>query len=331
MGSKMTNTNLLKDLEKALESGDIKAISVLNVLEKFTQVKQPDHGNKMMQILYFIGGGIVFMGIAFWIGQEWKHLGTVGKILCTLGIAIGFFVSAVLLGQQKEHGTLSNVFFMISGFLMPIGLGVTYDELDFKVNSYSIGTQIFALLSFAYGGAYFLYRKNLLLLLSILFASGLFFITTDWLLSETYFTLNKKFHLYRIFFVGLSWLLLGHAFSSTERQPLTSFLYVFGLIAVLTSGLILSDWKPNQSVFWEIVYPGLALGIVFLSTLVRSRAFLIFGSLGFGAYLCKITAEYFSDSLGWPLALILMGFLLIGIAFAALRIRNKYLSNNAAA
>lgn len=324
----MNNSDLLENLELALKSGDLEVSAVSQVLQNFTGKQENDTSSKLMTILYFIGGGIVFMGVAFWIGQEWRHFGSFAKILCTLGISIAFFISAVLLAQSKEHETLSSVFFLISALLMPMGLGVTYDELDFKVNSYSVGTQIGFILSTVFTGAYFLFRRNLLLFIGLLFATGLFFIVSDWMMSTHYIDNHYKFNLYRIFFVGLSWMLLGHAFSNTERKPLTSWLYAFGVIAVLSSGLALSDWKPNQSVFWEIIYPGLALGIVFLSTVVKSRSFLIFGSLAFGAYLCKITAEYFSDSLGWPLALILMGFTMIGIAFGAVRIRKKYLNTS---
>lgn len=323
----MTNSKLLSDLESALKTGELQASEVLSVLQGHIGKQASDNSSKLMSILYFIGGGIVFMGVAFWIGQEWKNFGSFAKILCTLGISIGFFISAVFLAQSKEHETLSNVFFLIAALIMPFGLGVTYDELDFNVSSYAIGSQIGLILSLVFISAYFLYKRNLLLFIALFFASCLFFIFTDQLMSDTYLASDNKFDLYRLFFMGIAWMLLGHAFSNTERKSLTSWFYAFGVIAVLGTGLALGDWKPNQSAFWEIIYPGLALGIVFLSTVVKSRSFLIFGSLGFGAYLCKITAEYFSDSLGWPLALILMGFAMIGIAFGAVRIRKKFLSS----
>ena len=322
----MSQVQILSDLEKALRSGEVDPSAALNIVNNFITPIETDTSSKLMKILYFIGGGIVFLGIAFWIGQEWSHFGAIAKILCTLGIAIAFFVSGVLLSQHKEHVTLSSVFFLISALLMPLGLGVTYDELDIKVNSYATGTQMGVILTAVFAGAYFLYKRNLLLFITLFFASCLFFILTDWIMSDSYLASDYKFDLYRLFFMGLTWMLLGHAFSNSERQGLSSWLYAFGVISVLSTGLALGDWKPNQSAFWEIIYPGLALGIVFLSTVVKSRSFLIFGSLGLGIYLCKITAEYFSDSLGWPLALILMGFAMIGIAFGAVRIRNRYLN-----
>ena len=321
----MINSKLLSELETALNTGELNPDAVSKVLKKYTKSSN-EAGNKLMSILYFIGGGIVFMGIAFWIAQEWDHFGSIAKIICTLGISIGFFTSAVLLHSHEENSVLSGVFFLISALLMPLGLGVTYDELDFNVESFMLGTQISGILSAVFITSYFLFKRNLLLFIAIVFTSCLILILTDWMVSDKFLQDDFDFNLYRLFFLGLAWMFLGYAFEDSERDALSSYLYSFGVIAVLSTGLVLGNWEPNQNIFWELIYPGLALGIVFLSTVVKSRAFLIFGSLGFGAHLCKITAEYFSDSLGWPLALILMGFTLIGIAFAAVRIKNKYIN-----
>lgn len=321
----MNNSKLLADLENALSSGEVTPSAVTQVLKKYTQSGN-EASNKLMAILYFIGGGIVFMGITFWIAQEWDHFGSVAKILCTLGISIGFFVSAVLLNASEENSILSGVFFLLAALLMPLGLGITYDELDVNVESYMLGTQIASILSAVFATSYFLFKRNLLLFIAIFFTTSLILILTDWMVADKYIESIFDFNLYRFFFLGLAWMFLGYAFEHSDREPLSRYLYSFGVMFVLGTGLALGNWEPNQKVIWEILYPGLALGIVFLSTVVKSRAFLIFGSLGFGVYLCKITAEYFSDSLGWPLALILMGSALIGIAFGAVKIRKRYIN-----
>ncbi len=54
-------------------------------------------------------------------------------------------------------------------------------------------------------------------------------------------------------------------------------------------------------------------------------ALLVFGSLFLGGYLAKITGEYFSDSLGWPLALVLVGFMLMGVGYLTFRLKRTYL------
>jgi len=118
------------------------------------------------------------MGIAFWIGQQWDDMSSFMRISSTLGISIGFFISAVLLTKDEEYSTLSNVFFLISALLMPLGLGVTYDEYGTDLNSLLIATQIFTLLAVVFTAAYFLYKRNLLLFIAIIFFSVLFFLIT---------------------------------------------------------------------------------------------------------------------------------------------------------
>ena len=328
------NTELLKQLDSALASEELHIDDVLQIVGKYSSPQAAETNEKssrLLQILSFIGGGIIFLGVAFWIGQEWRHFGSFAKIVSTLGISIGFFVSAVLLGKTEEQSTLSNVFFLLSALLMPLGLGVTYDELDLNLEPYPTATLIALILSGVFFAAYCLFKRNLLLFISIVFVTILFFVCSDWLVQDVprlaFFDRGEHFTFYRLMAAGLSWICLGHAFMHSDKRSLTSWLYMFGSFTVLLTGLLLGDWKPNQSAFWEIVYPGLALGFVFLSVHLKSRSFLVFGALGFGAYLCKITAEYFSDSLGWPLALILMGMSLIAIAFAAVCIRNKHLKN----
>ena len=61
--------------------------------------------------------------------------------------------------------------------------------------------------------------------------------------------------------------------------------------------------------------------MLYLSVHLRSKALLTFGSLFLGAYLAKITGEYFSDSMGWPLALAVLGLLLMGVGFLAFRLK----------
>ena len=131
---------------------------------------------------------------------------------------------------------------------------------------------------------------------------------------------------YRVLFTGLAFMLLGYSFVGSEREPLTAWLYVFGVLGFLGAGLALGDWKPNQNAFWEAVYPGLVFGIIFLSTYIKSRIFLILGSIALGSYLTKITAEYFSDSLGWAFSLVLVGFFLMGIAYLAVRVNRRHIS-----
>jgi len=112
-----------------------------------------------------------------------------------------------------------------------------------------------------------------------------------------------KFYEYRVLVPGLTYILIGYAFSKNERTSFSNFLYGFGILGFLGSALSLGGWEPNQNVFWELIYSGLIFETLFLCVHIKSKSFLTWGTLFLMAYILKITSEYFSSGLGWPLAL----------------------------
>jgi hypothetical protein len=179
--------------------------------------------------------------------------------------------------------------------------------------------------------SYIISRKNVFTLFftlfSILFGTWLFFSLTNWMVYGLPSFNDWKFYMYRIFAAGIVYILMGYSFSKNERAPLSGFLYSFGILGILGSALALGEWKPNQNVFWELIYPGLIWGALFLSVHIKSKAFLTWGTIFLMVYILKITAEYFSTGLGWPLALVIAGLAMIGSGYISISIKNKYLGN----
>ena len=316
----MNKQELLQELSSRLASGDLTRSEVLEA------IRPEQSESRLSTILYYIGGGVVFLGMIFLIAQEWGHFGTGMKIFVTLGSGIAAFIMGVLFSGQERLGAAGPAFFLVAALLLPLGLLVTYDEAGIDVDRLTAQIQIGGILFAAYLGAYALIRKNVLLAFSFIFGTWLFFALTDYMLSGPPMIDEWSFINYRVLFAGLAFMLLGYSFVGSEREPLTGWLYVFGVLGFLGAGLALGEWKPNQNAFWEAVYPGLVFGIIFLSTYIKSRIFLILGSVALGAYLTKITAEYFSDSLGWAFSLVLVGFVLMGIAYLAVRVNRRHIS-----
>jgi hypothetical protein len=134
-----------------------------------------------------------------------------------------------------------------------------------------------------------------------------------------------KLHEYRWLIIGAVYCLLGHGFAKDDRRALTGPLYGFGVMFFLGAGFVLCGWKPNQSYVWEALYPGLVFGVLFLSVFLKSKSFLTFGTLALIGYVGRITMEYFKDSLGWPLSLVLIGFSLMGLGYAAVALNRRYI------
>jgi hypothetical protein len=163
------------------------------------------------------------------------------------------------------------------------------------------------------------------MLFSIIFGTAFFYALTSFIASMSATSFDWRFFAYRTLAVGLSYVLLGYGFVKKEEAPLTGVLYGFGILAFLGSALALGGWSPTQNIFWELIFPVLAFGTVFLGTYIKSKAFLTFGSLFLMIYILKITGEYFTNSLGWPLALVIVGLALIAVGYGTLYLKRKYI------
>lgn len=278
------------------------------------------------EILYYIGGAIVFLGIAILLAQNWSTLGFGTKVLATLGAGVAAYFVGLLFSRDERTETVSSAFYLISALVIPMGLYVVFDNAGFDASSYGSQSLISGILFGMYLLSYIVFRKNVFTLFSILFGTWLFFSLTSFMIGGGAYFDSWKFYEYRVLVAGITYMLIGYAFSKNERALLSNFLYGFGILGFLGSALLLGGWEPNQNVFWELIYPGLIFGALFLSVHIKSKSFLTWGTLFLMAYILKITSEYFSSGLGWPLALVIAGLAMIGVGHMSLSLKKKYLA-----
>jgi len=283
------------------------------------------HKINISEILYYLGGAIVFLGITILVGQNWEKLNTVTKIIATLGGGIAAYVTGVLLGHSKLD-RVEQAFFLLSALLLPLGLFTTFDSAGINMEGAGVNSVIFGLLFLFYLASSFLFKKDLFTFFSILFGTIFYFAITSFIAGPVSRFNEEKFFEYRILLIGLSYILLGYGMAKSSQNFMARILYSFGLIGFLGSALALGGWKPNQNAFWEIIFPGIVFSVIFLSTYIKSKTFLVFGSFFLMLYILKITGEYFKDSLGWPLALVLAGFALIGVGYLSVYLNKKYIT-----
>lgn len=283
------------------------------------------HQSGISRILYYVGGAVVFLGIGVLVWQHWSALTGATKILATLGSGIAAYVAATFLIRNERFEAVSRAFYFISALVMPLGLHVTFDVAGWDTGSHGVQALVSGILLMTFLLSNWLYRKTVFTLFNIIFGTWLFFSFTSFLIGSNP-RFGWEFSAYRVLCTGLAYAFLGHHFTQTPQRTLTGALYGFGALFFLGAALALGDWKPNQNEFWEAVFPGLVFGVMFLSVYLTSKAFLTFGSIYLMVYILKITAEYFADSLGWPLALVLTGLGLIAIGTLHFNLKKKYLS-----
>lgn len=276
-------------------------------------------------VLYYLGGAIVCIGIAILIGQNWSTLSFVSKLLATLGASVAAYVVAGALSHDERFDGVSAAFYLISALTMPVGIYVWLDNAGWSISSPGTLTLISFVLFVVYLASFVFFRKTVLALFSILFGTQLFYALTNQMVTQNpYFDL-WKFYEYRVLLSGFVYLLLGYYLSTTTRSALSGFLYSFGVLGFLGAALALGGWQPNQNAFWELLFPLLVFGSLYLSVYLKSSALLTFGTLFLMAYIFKITSEYFTQGFGWPLSLVIAGLLMIAVGYMSVTINKKYI------
>jgi len=204
------------------------------------------------EILYYIGGAVVFLGIAILLVQNWSTLGFGTKVLATLGAGVAAYFVGVLFSRDERTETAGSAFYLISALVIPMGLYVVFDNAGFDASSYGSQSLISGILFGMYMLSYVVFRKNVFTLFSILFGTWLFFSLTSFMVGGGPYFDDWKFYEYRVLVAGITYMLIGYAFSKNERASLSNFLYGFGILGFLGSALALGGWEPNQNVFWEL-------------------------------------------------------------------------------
>jgi hypothetical protein len=319
----MDKQSTIEAVKTLIDEGQLTRPEVLELFEE----KESDTSKtgKLVEILYYIGGAIVGVGVAVLIGQNWDQLPSVARLLSTLGAGVAAYVVAVLFSSRSEATKVANAFWLIAAVITPIGLNVAFHEAGYRVSEPSVQSVIFALLFTAWLLSYVLYRRVIILTFTFIFGISLYYVFTSFLLSGRPVFDEPTFTEYRTLAAGVALCLFGYYFRTSSQKALSGTLYGFGALAFLGSALALGGYKPEQSVAWEIVFPILTFLFILGSVSVKSKSFLVMGSLFLMAYIGKITTEYFSDSLGWPLALVIAGLCIIGIGYASFTISKKYL------
>lgn len=306
-----------------------KRISREELLDAFTrgqgEIQQPKRQRlTLTNILYAIGALIVAIGIFLFFEQRWEILPPIARILVTFGSGIAAYAAGLFITRIPSMKGVAFALFFIFSLITPFGIYVTLDEVSYFSPIWGYENIVFGIMFLWTLASFILLRTNIFRVFSTIFGSFLFFSSTGALLGHTMVLEVDTAFQYRFLLLGISYLFIGYGIQRASAL-LAQSMYAIGSAMFLGAALSLGGYAPDANKSWEIIYVGLNFGILFISVFLKSRAMLVIGSLFLMGYIMKITAEYFSDSFGWPISLIISGFALIGIGYAALLVNKKYI------
>ena len=204
--------------------------------------------------------------------------------------------------------------FLLAALLQPTGILVTLNEFSTGGDERYAFLLTSGVLLIQQALMFLKTRRTVLLFMSLIFGA--------WFCGTVMDLLELDGDLI-VFTLGLSLLFVTYSIDQTPHAAITPFWYFVSSTAMLTAFFSLVE----HSVL-EILFLGAACGVVFLSTWVKSRSLLVVGTVAILGYVGYFTAENFADAVGWPIALMLFGLLLIGLSAVAFRINRKYIAVN---
>ncbi len=326
----MTKEELLEELSLKINSGEISREDLTSRFN-FNSVEVDEKSSikrftnfSLNKLLYVLGAVILIIGLVIFIYQVWDDIGKFGHIVVTLGLGLLTTFLGSVLTQQKPGNEIGAVFQTIGGALIPGGSMVFLNELDLLYGASNWPVSItFGLITVFYIALSFFHKHPILTFFSIANGTAFIYSLMESVLEGPSY-LHGDEYVYLTMLVGLSYLLVAKSFEGNWNKRLIGLLYFFG--SAFFYGAAFS--KVYDSMFWELSFFIFVLGGLFLSVYMKSRIILVMSTLFLLGHLSHITNEYFADSLGWPIALILLGFVFMILGYLSVEISRKYIQTS---
>lgn len=284
-------------------------------------VEQSDvRPRNLTHVFYSIGGIIALVGVAVLVAQNWEEIGFGGRVIVTLGIALVTYLTALGI-RNDEHSALSQVLFTIAAALAPLGVYVLLDQAgrDFTLGA-QVGTAL--MLGLMFSVAFVVSRRPVLVLITIAFATWAYYAIILRVLSESAYYFDSDVLKWATMLIGFSYLCIGHGYRVSlggQINRVTKHLYGVGTLAVLGAGISIGG-------VFDVAYIAFIFAAFYGSVYLKSGEMLSLGAFFLVAHIINLTSEYFVDSIGWPVALIGVGFLVIGVGYVTVYLNRRYVN-----
>ena len=326
----MNKEELLQEISNKISTGEIsreEAVSRFGFAPAMqSEVKAENLKNStpfsVTKMLYVLGAAIVVIGIVIFVHQIWYDIGSFGRIAVTLGL--GFLITAIgsMLLKSKPDQNIGTVFHFIGGMLIPGGAVVTLSELNVDFVSLWPVAITFGVIFAFYLLLNSVHKNAILTFFAIANGTAFVYLLVEAIVDGPFYR-HEDLYAYLTMVIGANYLLLARAFRDGWNKKLIGVLYFFGITGFLGAAFS----QVFDSVPWQMLYFLIVIGGLFLAVYVRNRSILVMSTLFLIAHVSYITSEYFADSLGWPISLVILGFIFIGLGYISVNINKKYIAN----
>ncbi len=309
----LNKDDALQDILLLAKQNNISLQEIENAFNRTSTQVANVRGSILSKLFGYMGGIFVFAGIGVFISMFWADIGSASRVIATLGIGLAIFFMGLACLTDKRYTHVATPSFLIAALLQPTGILVMLQEYS-SGGDYRYGLLLMAGYMVIQQGATFWVKRHTVLAFTTLLFACVF-------LANLFDIFGVSEELIAIV-LGISLICAAYALKQSQHSAIASFWYFFGAVLLLWAAFDLVQGTP-----YELVYFGLSAFVVFLSTVVRSRALLFVGALSILVYIGYYTSKHFADTVGWPIALVIIGVALIAMGALAVRLNNKYIKS----
>lgn len=306
-----------KELFIAAEKAGI-PVNQTEKLWKELNDQEPIHQKfDLSRVLYYFGAVLVLLAMSWFIGEAFERFGGQGIFWISITYITIFLIIGTTLWKREELQIPGGLFITLAISLIPLavygfqkwfGLWMGNPPGEYRdFFSWIKGGWFFMEVATLIGGALALYFYRFSFLTLPIFFT-LWFMSMDivpLIFGEDSSIPNLREKISLVFGIGV--LIIAYLIDLFSKGDLAFWPYLFGVVT-FWSGLSLLD---SSSEFERFIYLLINLGLMFLSVLLQRTVFLVFGAIGVLIYISSIFYKYFLHSLGFPLALTLIGVLVV--------------------
>ena len=326
----MEKQQIISFIKAQLEQGRISSEELAALAHGFVMTPDPSGKNNaghihtptsvtasvnMINTLYAIGTIIGIVGVSILISQHWAEIGFGGRIGVTLGISFISYLLAILICKSRQV-MLSQTLFIIAVVLAPLGTYVLLEKMDMTFSSLS---QMLTALSLfvIFAVAQYIARTNILVLILTALGTWAYYTMLTYIFSFSFY--DGDLMKWATIVLGFTYVFIALGYSRrTVTTAAVNVLYALGTLAVLAAGISLGG-------VWDFIYIAFIFAAFYGSVYVRSQAMLIIAAGFLIGHVLKLTYRFFMASLGWPVALIISGVVILLVGYLTVQVGQRYL------
>ncbi|KTC88620.1 hypothetical protein OQJ18_02000 [Fluoribacter dumoffii] len=236
---------------------------------------------------------------------------TSGNSRIILNLGFGFIIFLLGLYHQGKQHKLTTPLFLVAALLEAGGL-LTLFSLYTSILMPTWGVLLTSLILFIqFGIAFISTRMTVLAFITLIFLYSFF-------LAD--FELAGVPERLKWFILSSSLLAISSYINHSKYKSIAGLLFFISSLALL---LVFFDMVRNKP--YELLYLVVGCSLVFMAIIESSRILLINASIATLCFILYYSSQHFPHTVGWPITLIIIGLLLVGVSGIVIKLNKKYM------